>query len=75
MGKIMITGALGNVGGYAAEFALKFNQEVTVADINVQALKAKYGEDAKAAYFDFTKPETFEEALGQNFHYAPASSW
>ena len=63
MAKIMITGALGNVGGYAAEYVIKANQEVTVADINVDALKVKYGDSAKAVYFNFTKPETFEEAL------------
>ena len=63
MSKIMITGALGNVGGYAAEYSIKANAEVTVADINVDALKAKYGNSTKAVYFDFTKPETFEDAL------------
>lgn len=81
MGKIMITGALGNVGGYAAEFALKFNQEVTVADINVQALKAKYGEDAKAAY-PVTGPEAIDywrvaeiltKHLGRKITYADPS--
>ena len=63
MSRIMITGALGNVGGYAAEYAIKANEEVTVADINVEALTAKYGKNAQAVYFDFTKPETFENAL------------
>lgn len=63
MGRIMITGTLGNVGGYAARYAIASGAEVTVADISVEALTARYGDSAKAVYFDFTKPETFEEAL------------
>lgn len=63
MGRIMITGALGNVGGYAAKYAIASGAEVTVADISVDALTARYGSSVKAVYFDFTKPETFETAL------------
>ncbi len=63
MGKIMITGALGNVGGYVAQYAIKSGQAVTVADINVQALKNKYGDSARHVYFDFTDSSTFAAAL------------
>lgn len=63
MGRIMITGALGNVGGYAAKYAIAYGADVTVADISVESLQAKYGTSAKAVYFDFTKPETFVNAL------------
>lgn len=63
MGRIMITGALGNVGGYAAEYAIKNKEAVTVADINLSALKEKYGDKAEAVFFDFTKPDTFDSAL------------
>ncbi len=63
MGKIMITGALGNVGGYAAKYVIRANDEVTVADISTDALQKKYGDSAKAVRFDFTDPQTFDEAL------------
>lgn len=63
MARIMITGALGNVGGYAAKYALQSGAEVTVADINKDLLAEKYGDSAKAVYFDFTDEKTFEPAL------------
>ncbi len=63
MGRIMITGAWGNVGGYAAKYAIASGAQVTVADISVEALTTRYGDNAKAVYFDFTKPETFVNAL------------
>lgn len=63
MGKIMITGALGNVGGYVVKYALQHKQEVVCADINLEALHQKYGSTTKNIYFDFTKEETFEKAL------------
>ena len=63
MGKIMITGALGNVGGYVTQYAIKSGQAVTVADINVQALKNKYGDSTRHVYFDFTDSSTFAAAL------------
>lgn len=63
MGKIMVTGALGNVGGYIATYAIKNKQEVVCADVNLKALETKYGRSAKNIYFDFTKEETFEQAL------------
>ncbi len=63
MGNMMITGALGNVGGYAARHAIARGEQVTVADISVEALEARYAGTARAVYFDFTKPETFDTAL------------
>lgn len=63
MGKIMITGALGNVGGYVAKYSLANNEEVVCADINVEALNNKFGNKARNVYFDFTDARTFKEAL------------
>lgn len=63
MSRIMITGALGNVGGYAAQYALAANQDVTVADVSVDALTKRYEDKARAARFDFTDQVTFDEAL------------
>ncbi len=63
MGKIMVTGALGNVGGYVAKYLLQNGQDVVVADINEEALVKKYGDNAAAVYFDFTDSRTYQEAL------------
>ena len=63
MSKIMVTGALGNVGAYVAKYAIKNGQEVVVADINIEALKKKYEENATAVYFDYTDSKTFDNAL------------
>lgn len=63
MGKIMVTGALGNVGGYVAHFAVENGEEVKAADIHPEALRAKYGDTAECVYFDFTDPTTFAAAL------------
>lgn len=63
MGKVMVTGALGNVGGYVAKYLIKNGQDVVAADINVKALQAKYGDKIKNVYFDFTDSKTFMSAL------------
>lgn len=63
MGKIMVTGALGNVGGYVAKYAIGNRQEVKVADINLDALHEKYGDSAESVLFDFTDSSTFQKAL------------
>lgn len=62
-GKVMVTGALGNVGGYVAKYLLENKQSVVVADIDHVALKIRYGEKAKSVYFDFTDCRTFKDAL------------
>lgn len=63
MGKIMVTGALGNVGRYVAEYAISNGQEVVVADLDVTALEKKYQGKAECVYFDFTDQSSYEEAL------------
>lgn len=63
MGKVMVTGALGNVGSYVAKHLIKRNENITVADINVKALEDRYGNQAEAVYFDFTDSSSFEAAL------------
>ena len=59
----MITGALGNVGSYAAKHAIALGQDVVVADIDVDRLQTIYQGAAKAVYFDFTKPASYHDAL------------
>jgi uncharacterized protein YbjT (DUF2867 family) len=63
MGKVMVTGALGNVGGYAAKYLIANKQDVVAADINVEALQKKYRKTAEAVFFDFTDGRTFAPAL------------
>lgn len=63
MGKIMVTGALGNVGGYVAKYLIQNQQDVVVADISEEALEERYGGKAKCVLFDFTDAKTFEGAL------------
>lgn len=63
MGKIMVTGALGNVGSYVAEYAIRNGQEVIAADINMTALEKRYHDKADYVYFDFTDQSSYEEAL------------
>jgi len=63
MGKVMVTGALGNVGGYVAKYLINNGQDVVVADINVEALQGKYGDKVKSVFFDFTDSKTFSTAL------------
>ena len=63
MGNVMVTGALGNVGGYVAKYLIKNGQDVIVADINVEALQRKYGDKVKSVFFDFTDLKTFLPAL------------
>ncbi|MCX8074954.1 MAG: NmrA family NAD(P)-binding protein [Clostridia bacterium] len=63
MGKVMVIGALGNVGGYVAKYLIQNKQEVVVADINIEALNKKYGNMVESVFFDFTDKNTFENAL------------
>lgn len=63
MGKIMVTGALGNVGGYVAKYAILNGQQVKVASRDLIALETRYGGKAESIYFDFTDRSTFEAAL------------
>lgn len=63
MGKILITGALGNVGRFVAEYAIQFNQDVVVADINKERLNEVYEGRAEIVLFDFMNKSTFTSAL------------
>jgi len=63
MSKVMVTGALGNVGSYVVKYLIKSGQDVVAADINVGALESRYGHEVMNVFFDFTKPETFLTAL------------
>lgn len=62
MGKILVTGALGNVGKYVAKHLKKDDNSLILGDINVDALNTLYnGKDNR--YLDFTDSSTYEKAL------------
>ncbi|MEG0735558.1 MAG: NmrA family NAD(P)-binding protein [Longicatena sp.] len=63
MGRILVTGASGNVGKYVVKYALENGQEVTVAGTCVERLTKMFGDKVKAVHFDFTDPTTFNNAL------------
>lgn len=63
MGKLLITGSLGNVGGYVAKHAIGRGLDVVVADIDGIALQKRFGDTAESVRFDFTDPTTFPNAL------------
>ena len=61
--KILVTGATGNVGAYAARELIRMGEEVVVSGTDRKKLMALYGEEQEMVLLDFTKPETFQEAL------------
>lgn len=63
MGRILVTGASGNVGKYIAQYALKNDQKITVAGTHLEILAKMFGNKAKIAHFDFTDPSTFRDVL------------
>lgn len=63
MGRILVTGASGNVGKYVAQYALKKGQKITVAGTHLETLAKMFGDKAKIARFDFTDPSTFRDVL------------
>ena len=62
MGKILVSGASGNVGRYVVKYALAAGQKVKAAGTDDKRL-AQLFPDAEAVLFDFTKPSTFPSAL------------
>lgn len=63
MGKILITGATGNVGRYTAEYLLGAGEEVKAASKSKDKVTKLFGNTAEYCEFDFQRPETFDGAL------------
>ena len=63
MGKIMVTGTLGNVGGQVTRRLIENGEEIVAAEPQVEALRSRYGADVQAVRFDFTDETTFSAAL------------
>jgi uncharacterized protein YbjT (DUF2867 family) len=63
MGKVLVTGALGNVGGQVARRLAEKGEAVVVADTHPEALSSRFGSLAQAVHFDYTDEATFGAAL------------
>lgn len=61
--KVLVTGATGNVGQYVVSELLAMDEEVVVASRHPSKLSERFGKDCQIVHLDFTKPETFKEAL------------
>lgn len=63
MGKVMVTGALGNVGEFVIQELLNMGETVVCADVSIEKLNTKYERKTENVYFDFTDKGTFSNAL------------
>jgi len=61
--KILVTGASGNVGSYVIKELLNMNEDVVAAGTNKEKLEKMLGDSVDIVKLDFTKPETFKNAL------------
>jgi len=61
--KILVTGASGNVGAYVVKELVKMGEEVVAAGTDKLKLEKQFGQDIGTVVLDFTKPETFKDAL------------
>jgi uncharacterized protein YbjT (DUF2867 family) len=61
--RILVTGALGNVGGEIIRESLSKGISVRAADVDLVALNSRFGDQLESVEFDFTRPETYKPAL------------
>ncbi|WP_423189803.1 SDR family oxidoreductase [Alkalibacterium sp. f15] len=61
--KILVTGASGNVGRYVVQELIEMREEVVVAGTEKSKLYKVFGNESDVVFLDFTKPETFKDAL------------
>jgi uncharacterized protein YbjT (DUF2867 family) len=61
--KVLVTGALGNVGGYVLRELLNMGEQVVAADIDTNKLDKIFGGKVESVFFDFTNKDTFDKAL------------
>ena len=61
--KVLVTGASGNVGSYVVKELLKMGEHVVVAGTDVKKLINMFGDKVDVIEFDFTKKQTFKNAL------------
>ena len=62
-GKILVTGALGNVGAEVVKHLQEAGYPFRAADRDVTRLRERFGADVEAVAFDFTRKETYGPAF------------
>ena len=62
-GKILITGALGNVGAEVVKRLHETGRPFRAADQDVIRLRERFGADVDSAVFDFTRKETYDQTF------------
>ncbi len=63
MGKILVTGASGNVGKYVVEELLRMNEQVVTAGPTINNLRNMFDNRVDVVPFDFKDKSTFDAAL------------
>jgi uncharacterized protein YbjT (DUF2867 family) len=61
--KVLVTGSSGNVGSYVVKELLKMGEKVVAAGTDTKKLKNMFGDEVDTVEFDFTKEQTFRDAL------------
>jgi uncharacterized protein YbjT (DUF2867 family) len=58
-GKILVLGALGNVGSELVKRLQATGSQVRAADLSVEKVRERFGDSVEAVAFDFSKKETY----------------
>lgn len=61
--KILVLGALGNVGAEVVNSLILLGNPVRVADLDLQKIKERFGNKVEALAFDFLRTETYSAAF------------
>lgn len=61
--KVLVTGAIGNVGKYVIKALLDKGEHVVAGDINMDRIRDLFGDEVEATRLDFTDIKTFDKAL------------
>ncbi|SCY21211.1 SDR family oxidoreductase [Alkaliphilus peptidifermentans] len=61
--KILVTGALGNVGKYVVRELIKKGEKVVAGDIDITKIVNIFGDEVDAVKLDFTDERTFDNGL------------
>lgn len=61
--KVLVTGALGNVGRYVVWELAKKGERVVAGDIDISKIKDLFGDEVDSTKLDFTDKKTFDKAL------------
>lgn len=62
-GKLLVTGALGNVGAEVVQQLQAAGLPCRAADISVEKIHERFGSTLEAVWFDYSRPETFAPAF------------